>query len=356
MPTEQTQIIKRSIQYRVKYRDPAPRKKHGPGLVVPHKNNRGSDRMAPTRLRELGGTLTFEGYDLIEANTNGVAVQQKPAEKGRPGRSIQDAWSSSLQADRDIAEFGPGGTIAILGSLSHGHLNCVARNVQAGLRGCECMEPTVVGKRKALKCTCKARPILDENGNYSMDLLHGHDRDWWTDVQTGLDWEELHWKIDEEEPDAALVISVSLNKKNEAAMETGHLEIFTAMKNLLDPDPANGVVKYEPVRDQLIEWYGSSVNNLDYVFVFRFAMAAGGKNSIWLKRLSDFTTIFVNQKKRKMQMGVYAVIVPYPTAAPALKMLVSSGLGTSLRGKDGFRYQQTFRTGLTTNQSTSGVR
>ena len=63
--------------------------------------------MAPTRLRELGGTLSFEGYDLIEANTNGVAVQQKPASSGGPGRSIQDAWSSSLKADRDIAEFGP---------------------------------------------------------------------------------------------------------------------------------------------------------------------------------------------------------------------------------------------------------
>ena len=63
MPTEQTQIIKRSIQYRVKYRVPGGKKKHGPGLVVPHPNNRGKDPMAPTRLRELGGTLALEGYD-----------------------------------------------------------------------------------------------------------------------------------------------------------------------------------------------------------------------------------------------------------------------------------------------------
>ena len=130
------------------------------------------------------------------------------------------------------------------------------------------MEPTVVGKRKTLKCTCKARPILDENGNYSMDLLQGHDRDWWLDIQTGLEWEELHWKMDEEEPDAALVISVSLNKKNELAMETGHIEIFTAMANLMNPNPANGVVECEPVRDQLIDLYGSVVNNLDFVFCF----------------------------------------------------------------------------------------
>ena len=82
MPTEQTQIIKKNIQFRVKYRTPGQKIKHGPGLVVPHPNNRGADRMAPTRLRELGGTLALEGYDLIEANTNGVAVQQKPATLG----------------------------------------------------------------------------------------------------------------------------------------------------------------------------------------------------------------------------------------------------------------------------------
>ena len=320
MPTEQTQIIKRSIQYRVKYRVDGGKKKHGPGLVVPHPNNRGKDPMAPTRLRELGGTLALEGYDVIEANTNGVAVQQKPASSGGAGKGYQEAFSLSLKVDHDIAEFGPGGTNAILGSLSHSHLNCVARNVLAGLRGCECMEPTVVGKRKALKCTCKARPILDENGNYCMDLLQGHDRDWWLDIQTGLEWEELHWKMDEEEPDVALVIAVSLNKKNAVAMETGHCEIFTAMANLLNPDPMNGnIVEFEPVRDQLIDLYGSSVNNLDLVFVFRFAMAAGGKGSIWLQRLSNFTTIFVNQKKRKMQMAVYAQIAPYPVAVPGIK-------------------------------------
>ena len=174
-----------------------------------------------------------------------------------------------------------------------------------------------------MKCTCKARPILDEDGNYSMALLEGHDRDWYLDIQTGLEWEELHWKMDVEEPDAASVISVSLNKKNELAMETGHLEIFAAMTNLLNPDPANGIVEYEPVRDQLIDLYGSSVNNPDFVFVFRFAMAAGGRGSIRFQTLKNFTTIFVNQKKRKMQTAVYALIAQYPVAFPGVKKCLS---------------------------------
>ena len=134
--------------------------------------------MAPTRLRELGGTLSFEGYDIVEANTNGVVVQQKPESSGGTGgNDFQALYSVKIAADRDVAEFGVKNMHAILGSLSHGHLNCLSRNIEAGVRGCECIELTVVGKRKTMKCTCKARPILDEDGNYSMSLLEGHDLD-----------------------------------------------------------------------------------------------------------------------------------------------------------------------------------
>ena len=122
-----------------------------------------------------------------------------------------------------------------------------------------------------MKCTCKGRPILDEDGNYSMALLKGHDPDWFSDIQTGLEWEELHWKMEVEEPDAAMVISVALNKKNDAAMKSGHLEILAALRSFRTPDPRSGVVEYEPVRDSLLDLYGPAVDNPDFVFVFRFA-------------------------------------------------------------------------------------
>ena len=77
------------------------------------------------------------------------------------------------------------------------------------------------GRVTQTKCTCKARPILDEDGNYSLALLEGHDAEWHFDVLTGIEWEELSYKMDEEEPQAALDISVAFNKKNEAAMKIG---------------------------------------------------------------------------------------------------------------------------------------
>lgn len=97
-----------------------------------------------------------------------------------------------MTADRDVAEFGVAGTLLIVASLAHGHLNCVARNIYAGKRGCECLKLTVVGKLKKMKCACRGRPILGEDGNHSMALLKGHDPDCFSDIQIGLEWEELH--------------------------------------------------------------------------------------------------------------------------------------------------------------------
>ena len=61
------------------------------------------------------------------------------------------------------------------------------------------------------------------------------------------------------------------------------------------------------------------MGNPEFVHVFRFAMSAGGRDSIWLKRLKNFTAIFVNQKTRKMQIAAYVQISQYPVAFPGVK-------------------------------------
>ena len=127
---EQTEIIKRSIHHRAKYRV-GKKKKYCPGLVVPHPAILGVNVVGPRRLRLLAGTLVYEGYDSIAADLNCVSVQEKPLPSGGAGNSFQVAFSSSLKADHDIAEFGPGETIAIAGSLSNADLNCALRNVFA---------------------------------------------------------------------------------------------------------------------------------------------------------------------------------------------------------------------------------
>ena len=134
-------------------------------------------------------------------------------------------------------------------------------------------------------CKCKASLILDEHGNYSMIKLQGHDGAWYELCISGLKWEVLSWKMDVEEPDAALVISIALNKKNEAAMTTSSLEIWNTLVGLCKPDPTSGLTPYEPIRDKLIDLYGGAADSPHLFPMFRIILDAGGADSPHLQGL-----------------------------------------------------------------------
>ena len=76
-----TQLIKRSIAYRAKFRldqGPGPTfRVLSPGLVVPHPRNRGGGPVKSLRTKELSGTILNDGCDPLEACSNAVAVQEQ---------------------------------------------------------------------------------------------------------------------------------------------------------------------------------------------------------------------------------------------------------------------------------------
>ena len=120
-------------------------------------------------------------------------------------------------------------------------------------------------------------------------------------MDKGLPWEVLSHAMDTEEPDAALIISIALNKKNETAMETGHTEIMNTLVSLCKPDPTakTPVVDYEHIRDKMVDLYGSLVDHPDLHLAFRFVLDAGGADSRHMKDLHDFTSVHVNPKMRR---------------------------------------------------------
>ena len=309
MDTISTQKIKQSICFRAKYKVDSS-KVLSPLLVVPHPKNRGGDQVRSLRTMQLVGSVTVEGYDPIEANCNAVAVQDKPAVAGGSGHYFQDEFEKKVKLDPDMAERGLG-MVATVGSLSHSHWNCGMRNILCSKKGCECPE----GKTQ---CGCGSQPILDHNGNYSLEKLRVYDNEWAQGCLCGVDWEVLSWKMDVEQPDAAQIISIALNKKNEVAMKTGHLEIMSTLVGLCAPHP-NGSVPFEPVRDKLIDLYGAAVDHPDFVHAFRLVIDSGGAGSVHMKDLDAFTSVHVNQKLRKMRMEVYAVVAPYPVEFPKIK-------------------------------------
>ena len=76
-----TQMIKRSLAWRAKYRldqGPGPSfRVLSPHLVVPHPRNRGGDPVKSLRTKELSGTVVVDGCDPLEACSNAVAVQEQ---------------------------------------------------------------------------------------------------------------------------------------------------------------------------------------------------------------------------------------------------------------------------------------
>ena len=76
-----TQMIKRSIIFRAKYRleqGPGPTDRVlSPQIMVPHPRNRGGDLVQSLRTRELSGTVFVDRCDPLEACSNAVAVQEQ---------------------------------------------------------------------------------------------------------------------------------------------------------------------------------------------------------------------------------------------------------------------------------------
>ena len=94
---------------------------------------------------------------------------------------------------------------AVAGSLSHSHFNCAMRNIVGRKKGCECpMQET---------CKCNLRVICDDKGMFNLALVKAKDEEWGELCEKGITWEMLSPDMDVEEPEAALVISIALNKK-----------------------------------------------------------------------------------------------------------------------------------------------
>ena len=315
------QVIKASIAFRAKYRldlsMPTPTIKHySPALAVPHPKNRGGDPVKSIRTMQLSGDIVRDGCDPIEANSNAVAVEQNP--NIRSDESFQALFEKKIIVDPDMTPKIMN-INAVIGTLAHSHLNCTMRNMSAGTRGCECA-PAVAGEEKK-PCCCNNKPILDEHGCYSLELVKECDGDWWSLIQEGIAWETLTHVMDIEEPEGAIIIAIALNKKNEASMKTSHTEIMNTLVGLCKPSPddMDGKVPFVPVRDKMIEYYGAAVDHPDLVHAFQVVMDAGGHDSPHMADLHEFTNVYVNPKLRKLRFEAYGVVSPYPVEFPRLK-------------------------------------
>ena len=151
------QLIKQSIAFRAKYRKdqgPAPCIRiFSPALAVPHPSNRGGDPVVSMRTKELGNFIAREGHDPMEAASSAVAVETRA---GAGCGSFQIKFEGQVaKKDPDMAAK-INGITAVIGTLSHGHWNCLARNITAGKKAARATRAVVTAKGAA----AIARPNL----------------------------------------------------------------------------------------------------------------------------------------------------------------------------------------------------
>ena len=204
-----TKVIKLSLAYRAKYQTKrqAPRQNLRCLQVVPHPKNRGGDVIRVVRTKGLIGEILDSGYCSTEATVDLVAVEIDLDSSEAPSTKFSDHFRSNAGMDQD--HYHDQSYNILFGGLSHNSKNLAERNLQGGMPGCACDPPP-----KSLDgCKCKAKPILDDALNYNMNKLKREDLEWYNAIVGGTEWEILSSDMDKEEPNAAHIIAIALNKK-----------------------------------------------------------------------------------------------------------------------------------------------
>ena len=117
-------VIRRAAALRMKYRR-HPNLVRIPVMQVgPHPDNRDGQGPSGSRCLELTGKILSVRFDAVEAGSNGVLVEPKPG-----CTRFRDAYKRFAEGDSLLAP-NMGGAISF-GSLSHGTLNQLMRNINA---------------------------------------------------------------------------------------------------------------------------------------------------------------------------------------------------------------------------------
>ena len=153
------------------------------------------------------GEILDSGYCPTEATVDLVAVEIDHDSLGNPSTKFFDHFRLNAGIYEDHY-FDPSHNI-LFASLSHNSKNLAERNMSGGMPGCACDHRP----RSLDGCKCNAKPILDGALRYSMNKLKREDPEWYNAIVGGTEWEILSSDMDKEEPNAAHIIAIALNKK-----------------------------------------------------------------------------------------------------------------------------------------------
>ena len=318
-----------AMAWRVKYRKTLPDGKvHRTKLRIEslgvHRKNRGGLYPAGVRCKSLCEEAIGVGFVKEELNHAGVAVEETPAEHIR-SRGVDFVTGSAYNiaaSNRDellVSCFTEPYHDVRHSLLGHNHMMLVLRafltkakwnlppNEQKNINWCDAQGQLSV-----------AAVAESPNGKELAEAM-----------QEGLDCEVLSWKMDQEEPTAASVISCALNKGHELALRTTELTAVAVLKGEIIVQSRENVgkglgqsVAFGTVRERVRAQLDSATDDPDLPELFDFLISAGvGKNS-YIDDLLEFGGCFVDSKKRQLRFSAFAVANKICEQAPWSRIAV----------------------------------
>ena len=211
------QKAKMAAAFRTKYRKHDESVHLPPWMLGAHPFNRNKIGLNGERCEQLFVDV-FQRYDRSEANHDCVCVEEKPG-----GNAIFVHNKESISRSM--------GKLAALtvekidyGTIGHSHVNQLLKNIPG----------------RAIATHKDAEQAVDSDGRLNISLVRALDPPLAEDCMSGLRWEVLSWRMEEEEPEAVSYIQSFLNEKNNVAMVEHEMQALSCLANLCSRATSGG--------------------------------------------------------------------------------------------------------------------
>lgn len=322
--TQHHGLMVAAMSYRVKYRhsDSAGKaimrwvRVEGSGT---HSKNRGGVYPAGLRCKGLCIDVLLAGFSKEQLNHQSVAVEVAPmTEILRSG-----VWPGNYNAENCAKDEllytcfqEPYGDVRH-NMLSHNHMMLVLRAFLTKAKW-----DIVDESLKAKNITC-----CDSEGRLSVAAVAGspNGKELAEVLAEGMYCEVLSWKMDVECPDAASIISQSLNQPQQTAMRTTEVTALAVLNGeiivQMGADLSQNVA-FQTVRDRVRDQLHVLADDPDLPEVFDFLISCGAGKNGYIANLMEWLGRFVDSKKRQLRISAFTVINKMPAEGPLSKVAV----------------------------------
>jgi hypothetical protein len=144
-------------------------------------------------------------------------------------------------------------------------------------------------------------------------------------MKEGVQVEVLSWQMDLEQPDAASIISQALNAPQQMGMRTTELTAMSELKGeiivQMGPNLSQDVA-FKTVLARVRSQLHTAADDPDLPELFDFLVSNGVGINGYVEGLIDWTTAYVDSKKRQLRFQAFAPINKMDARAPRSKVAV----------------------------------